>query len=226
VTTTITRDWGKTIANAAGGAAIAIATYWLLWRGEGAERPVVLDTILTVAIFGVVGFFVHRAVLRSGTAPCPGCGQRITDLSTGGNRAIVCKFCGKYVEGSAGRLLLTDERQVASDHIFETAVPRDVKWPETCCLCSAPATRALRVEVSRKEDAQSIEGLAVSVATVGVMKLVNVHTESIQVPHCDRHEHGAILKLAGDSVTGLAIAFRSHAYLVAFCDKNGTLPRT
>lgn len=224
--TAIARDWQKTATHGAIAAVIAVATYWLLWRDPGAERPVLLATLLTFAMTGVIGWFVYRAVLRSGFAPCPGCGHMITELSTSANRGVVCRFCGKYVEGAAGKLVLTDEQQIASDWIFETLRPDPVRWPARCCLCRDPATRRLRVQVTSREEAPLLQDLGVRVATLGTLKLVGERTQSLEVPHCDRHEHGAVLKIAADSTTGLAIAFRSHAYLVAFCDANGTLPRT
>lgn len=225
MSTRVTRDVKKTLANLAGAAAIAFVTYWLFWRPEREHDTGVLVWMITIPAIAGAAFFAWRAA-KSGTAPCPGCGHTVTDLYTSENRGVVCRFCGKYLEGTGGSLHLTADDAVADDWIFVTTVPHTIAWPDGCCVCGAPATRTVRIEVTEKQDAAFHKDLATRVATLGTMKLVEETTHALEVPHCDAHGNGAELRLAGDSVTGLAIAFRSHRYLNAFCEKNGTLPRT
>jgi len=224
--TRVVRDPGKTASNTAAALVIAVGTYYALWTGERRD-DVFLFLLSSVPIAGAL-FFLHRAIWRSAGAPCPGCGHAITGLATGANAGVACRFCGRYVEGERGALRLTADDHVADTAIYATLVPREITWPEGCCVCGEPATRTITIE-AKEADASAPMGqdLAVRVATLGTMKLMErgqVHRR--EVPHCAAHGNGAVLSIAGEGETGLAIAFRSHRYLTAFCDKNGTLPRT
>jgi hypothetical protein len=224
--TVITRDWPKTLANAAGCSVVIAVVWWALWRPIGVTRPMMLVWPASIVLWAVALFFAYRALFRCGVARCPGCGYPVTGLATGGNRGVACLFCGKYLEGIGGRLQLTAADELAPAPIFETLVPREIKWPAGCCVCRAPATRNVTLTVKLKDEAPLAPDLAVRIASIGTLKLVGVRTLGVDVPHCDQHGDGAEIAYASDTVTELAIRFRSHAYFAAFCEENGALPRT
>ena len=224
--TVITRDWPKTLANAAGGVAVLVGVYWTMWRPIDGERMMVLVWSCTILFVAVAAFFGYRAAEQSGVAKCPGCGYPVTGLSTGTNRGVPCRFCGKYLEGTGGRLRLTAADELAPEPIFETLLPRAIRWPDGCCVCRAPVTRNVTLTVKVKEEAPLTPDLAVRIASIGTLKLVGLRTLTLDVPHCDRHADGASVSYASDALTELAIKFRSHAYFTAFCAENDVVPRT
>jgi hypothetical protein len=139
---------------------------------------------------------------------------------------VPCQFCGKYLEGTASRIHLTAVDEIAATPIFETLLPRAIRWPDGCCVCRAPATREVTLTVKLKEEAPFAPDLAVRIASIGTLKLVGVRTLSVGVPHCAAHGDGASVAYASDAVTELAIKFRSHAYFADFCAANDAIPRT
>jgi hypothetical protein len=222
----ITRDWPKTLRNAGGAAAVLYGVYWSMWRWIEAERMMVMVWFATLVFVAVAAFFAWRAVFRCGTAKCPGCGYPVTELATGANRGVACRFCGKYLEGTKGTLRLTAVDELAAEPIFETLLPRDLTWPAGCCVCRAPVTRMVTLTVKLRDEAPFAPDLAVRIASIGTLKLVGVRTLTVDVPHCAAHHDGAAVDYAGDSLTELAIRFRSHPYFAAFSEANGAIPRT
>jgi hypothetical protein len=224
--TVVARDWPKTLRNAGGAAAVLLAVYWTMWRPVEGERMMILVWPSTIVFVAVAAYFAYRAAEKSGVAKCPGCGYPVTGLSTGANRGVACRFCGKYLEGTAGSLRLTAEDELAPEPIFETLLPRKLEWPAGCCVCRAPATRMVQLTVKLRDEAPLAPDLAVRIASIGTLKLVGVRTLTVDVPHCDQHQDGAAITYASDSLSELAIKFRSHPYFVAFCAANDAIPRT
>lgn len=200
--TRIRRSWGFTLGLGAGGLALLAVALWMMGpmfnapRGEyGGAGGLLLG--IGGGIAGIVAVVLLFAAWSSSCfAPCPACSARVDDLSGGENAGALCDGCKKFLEGAGGDLWVTDDDTIASEPTFGAALPAEVDWPDGCCVCGAPATRALPSTAAER---------------------------TLAVPHCAAHDQGA--KLCASSPATIKILFRSYPFQRAFCRKNRVDPR-
>jgi hypothetical protein len=186
--------------------------------------------VLGLAAAGVAIYFLsqQRSSLsspsprasRASLLACPACGSWITAAGAPGS-VVRCQDCGAFAKlDAAQNLAVLDPSTVAPTHVYETYLPEAPRWPNACCVCCAPATRAEPMSISYEAEPDFAERMTahavVGLASAGMLKVgehvVNV-TERYAVPHCDAHSGGAKLAPAG-------IAFRSYAYQRQFVQLN------
>lgn len=78
---------------------------------------------------------------------------------------------------------------------FTAEVPDQIRWPEGCCVCGKPATRTVEARLVEDRNASLGPDMAVRLASLGTARLVEKHTFSVQVPHCQEHDDGAALHM-------------------------------
>lgn len=213
--TTITRDWRATIWWLVPGATIFLGSCLLLWRGGP----------WLIGVFTLGSLYLCWRGFQTGTvAKCPSCDLPIHGVSITNNQATLCPYCTQYLSGRDGELWPTAEDYVADDCVFRTYVVDYVKpaLPEGCCVCGAPATRTEEITYVEKDEPVA-ENLAVGVASLGLLKVVKNSTFAMSIPHCNAHTAGARLEPSTGSFR-IAIVFRSHKYLLAYCALNQQQP--
>lgn len=227
--TTVARPRAPTFLSIAGIGLLAAASVGL---GLAAARHWTADPFTAglgsfLCACGAAGVLVGKVVMRSGSAPCPGCGAPIHDVDRIGSVAgILCGHCGKFLRAERGELRPVAPDTVAEDPIFGAAVRESFAWPPGCAVCGAPSTRAVQARLrATNADAATDVGLAVvgvaMAATVGVGFLMRGEQRiSIEVPHCAEHDDGAVLVDGAGDPGGLLWLFRSYPYQRAFCELN------
>lgn len=185
----------------------------VLASGRVDGSMVIIAGLASLVMAGWCGWMIWAR----GVAFCPECGMRITGLFMKDNSARQCKGCGGYVESKAGRLIMASDEALAEFPTFRAGCPPTIEWPPGCCVCGAPATRAVDVQLKERQDGPLAGDVAVRAATLGTMKLSQESTHVVQVPHCQQHQNGAELVRASDEDgAGLDLLFRSNAYCQAF----------
>ena len=215
----IERSKGATVGYAVGGLVsfgLSALLFWQIVEGAISFGIALVPGILALILFG-------RAIAGSGVAPCPGCGARITGLSTKSNDGVHCTGCKKFSEGKEGNLQMTPESRVADTPLFSTALPDSFTWPEGCCVCTKPATQREPISISLPSAPSAAKAIGVTAITGGVLAQTAGGTKyTVQIPHCGDHKDGASLgALSGARVR---ILFRSYPYLRSFCELNKTSP--
>jgi hypothetical protein len=208
-TTKIVRSKAATLGNLAGGAVGLALCVWLC--GAIASGPITTGIALIPGVVGLI--LIYMAVGGSGATTCPGCGSKLTGLSTKSNDGVHCSNCHGYFEGKGGLLSKTDEHRVAESPIFTATLPPSFQFPAGCCVCGMAEARRDKVSM-RTQNASSV----VSVAAVG---MTSSTITSVDVPHCAVHNGGALL---GGTPDHPKISFRSYPYMRAFCQLNGATP--
>ena len=213
--TRVTRSWSSTWKLATGGVVCTVlAAYLFVFEVEG---PITLGFALLVSI--VAFTLLYTAAMKSSSLACPGCGTNFYEYSKGDNDGLCCGHCHRYVEGKDGEVWLTDPARVAATPLFRALIDERSTWPDGCCVCGRPATRNLPPALDFKTEAQK------AFVAGGLPLYPGGGTRRpVEVPHCGNHEGGASLGPAPSS-EDVTIAFRSYAYLRAFCEKNQTHPR-
>ena len=168
-------------------------------------------------IGGLVGLvacgYAAFALYYSGVGFCPTCNMRLSGLAMDDNEGVRCRGCDGYVDSKDGALSMAGEDSLASVPRFQAACPDRVVWPEGCCVCGEPATRQLLFKLEERESAPLAGDMAVRVASLGTLKLDEVRTNSVHVPHCDDHDHGAeLIRSQDEEGAELALLFRWNDY--------------
>ena len=148
--TTIRRSIGGTIAAGAGSLAAGALAVAGIWNGNWWG---LVPAIVAVVLGGV-------AVVGPRKANCPHCGRA---MSADGHNVNHCSACGQYAQEQGGALVKLAADYVDINGVFPvhldrlikpgviTGLPRsdmgDVRWPNICVVCSAPATGADLTEV-------------------------------------------------------------------------------
>lgn len=207
---TVTRNTADTYRNVlhAGAAFAGAAALW------------VYDHPVWAAIAGVIALlFAGGAFFGSGEASCPVCSEKIRGLGW----MASCPKCLHYFVVVDNQL-----REIAPDSVREVTVGFAIPMPygactmpAICCACGAPATRT----VSKTLTVQNGSGLV----TVGATKF------SIDMPHCARHDNGAVIGSAWQQRRSddpppagfdwqhsvFAIKVKSYAFYREFLRSNG-----
>jgi hypothetical protein len=161
------------------------------------------------------------ALIGLGKAPCPECGFMVSGLFPRNNSSKQCPGCGEYFHTKDGEVMRTDKDAIEKYPAFATACPKEIQWPEGCCVCRAPVTQHVTVELELEENAPMAQDMLARAATLGTFKLVNKRKFAVEVPVCDEHDlDPAELEFRYDEAQ-LYIKFRSRAYAEAFDDLNG-----
>ncbi len=217
--TRIERSWAATVGWAVAGCGFAVGAYYAwCWGGFFGVLLSLVSALITFTCAWI-------SARESGRASCPQCQAPLAGLDAKqAERFVYCKKCQRYIVYRHGQLsAATDE--ISEFHSFRVKLPSRVVWPDSCCVCNAPATRSL--PISGKES-QAGRNLALGVVGLAAGSLV-VRTGggvgyTVEVPHCDEHTAGAKLDVQGENEMELAL--RSHRYWRAFVDLNigQTLP--
>jgi ribosomal protein S27AE len=149
--TTIRRSVAGTIGAAAVSLACAAGAIWAF--GEG-NWVVVVVAGLIGAVCGAV------AIVGPRKAKCPHCGGT---MGADSSRVHHCGSCGQYARTEGGKLVKLEPDYVDPQTVFPVSLDRllkpglvtglptsnmqDVRWPNICLVCSAPATGVDQVEV-------------------------------------------------------------------------------
>lgn len=179
------------------GATILVLTIvkgWGFWGWFGAVF------LLIAGVGGGLGMVQSGG---AGKVACPACGHSNAVLHINRERVMQCSGCRAWLEGSTQMLVCPDDR-ITDTPSFETALPKDIRWPEGCPTCGEPCTRTMKVQGT------SMAGdMTAMVAPVSVQRVTKV-----QVPCCDQHDDGGVWVFRRGSES--FICFRSLAYCRAF----------
>jgi len=167
---------------------------------------------LAVLFVAVALVFTFLALRRSWEASCPGCGTRLQDLSPSDNGPLSCPECHRYVDGTGGRIGLTDQDAVRTEPTFESVYAKDARFPERCCLCGAPPTRHIDYGWTSNWKKSSDRGRATYDSAEFVAR----------VPYCSEHQDA--ISIIGYPGIDARIFFRAYAELLEFCKTNKTQP--
>ncbi|HEY1546235.1 MAG TPA: hypothetical protein VGG28_00375 [Kofleriaceae bacterium] len=214
--TRVVRSWSKTFVSLVVGV-VAIGVSVLMFQ-HIVEGAISAGFALIPGIVGIVA--LYYAVAGASSAPCPSCGARVGELSSGSNDGACCAACHAYFEGKQGEVWPTDPQRIADSPLFATKLGEQFAWPDGCCVCGQAAVRSIPITAVR---ASSGANAATAVATGGAVLATGRTTFTLEVPHCGQHDNGAHLS-AGGSNKEMRILFRSYPYLRSFCQRNGTLP--
>ncbi|HVX84700.1 MAG TPA: hypothetical protein VH253_07775 [Phycisphaerae bacterium] len=209
VKSSIKRSWATTVGflvAAVVAGAVSVGLFMTIVEGAVTAGIACIPAVLAL-------IFLFMAIGGAGVASCPGCGERLTNLGTGSNEAVLCPKCLKYYEGTGGELWATDMGKVAASAVYTTKLPEKFQFPEGCCVCGKPATQRVKVETRMMNASSAVTAPAVGYSSSTVT--------SVEVPHCAEHKDGAML--SGTS-KDMRIRFRSYPYMRAFCELNGVGP--
>jgi hypothetical protein len=202
--------------------------YWLVETKQRLPDDVHFGLGLTGVLLLIVGLAAFSvAASSSGTAACPSCGRKLQRLDESGvGRPRLCRGCLSYVESRDGSLLLVPPDRVESAPAFRVALPKELAWPDGCCVCAGHAARKVDVHLDVSGHLGSAivsAGGMIAGGTLGMGVTVSEEGRaSLAVPHCEQHADGAALELA--STGQVRLLFRSYPYLRAFCDLNALKP--
>lgn len=165
---------------------------------------------------GVAGLGSIAKTGGAGKIACPGCRHEIEVLHISTRRVIPCPSCGMWLEGAESMTPVPPDRVCAEGdgQPFVAPLVEGARWPQACPLCSAPATRRVKVE-----GAPGAAGamLMSQVAGAGVYR-----TFTIDVPACSAHDDpGVGVAAVTHDRAPVGVAFRSFAAWRAFCGSNG-----
>jgi len=202
------------LALGVGTAAIATWAVALALRHGEAAMYVVAVSFATAA---VVSFW------RLGKAPCPTCGALRTGTPLRISESLHCDDCGAYFRIRQGVTVATEGDAIEREPVFVAACPKQVRWPQGCCVCGGPASSTVPVELELREDAESGANLLTQAASLGTLKLVSERRYCVHVPTCAQHRRDVpVADLQwNDDEAQLYLAFRSRAYADAFIAANG-----
>jgi hypothetical protein len=196
------------------------------------DLPIPNALLFTVGGVGALALILGLVVginsfTSAGSATCPECGRVFQMLEESGQGVPrFCRGCRNYVEAKDGVLQMTEDASVVAAPIFRATLPKEMVWPDGCCVCRGPATRMIAISTVAQTPGQALGTLAADVT----MEVVTGHglvvlagnRYTIQVPHCADHADGALLQVNSDQQ--IKVLFRSYAYQRAFCDLNGVKP--
>ncbi len=189
----------------------------VLASGRVDGSMVIIAGLASLVTLGWCGWLIWAR----GTGLCPDCGTRLTGLFMKDNSPRECRGCGNYVGSTGGRLTLAGDDAVTDSPTFRAGCPGEIDWPPGCCVCGQPATRHIEVKLEERQAGPGAGDVAVRAATLGTMKLEQVSTHTVRVPHCDGHGDGArLVRGLDEDGAGLEILFRSNAYCRAFRERN------
>ncbi|HEY5927701.1 MAG TPA: hypothetical protein VIV11_38715 [Kofleriaceae bacterium] len=184
---------------------------------------VVLMLVGAVVLFTMKKPLELQGVRANLGAPvaCPSCGNFFASAAGGAGTIVRCTECQKYSQLDAtGTPTAIAPDHVASKHAFQTYLPEAPRWPACCCVCTAPATRQEKMQITYAAEPTFEEKLTAhaitGAASLGAVRVAEHHvnvTERYSVPHCNEHGGGALLVPAG-------VAFRSFAYYQQFVQAN------
>jgi hypothetical protein len=173
-------------------------------------------------IWGMIALIgTGYALMGLGKAPCPECGFMVSGLLPKNNSSKQCKACGEYFHTKDGTVIETDRDAIEKYPAFATACPKEIQWPEGCCVCQEPVTQHVTVELELEENAPMAQDMLARAATLGTFKLVSERKFAVEVPVCGEHDRNpAELEFRYDEAQ-LYIRFRSRAYADTFDELNG-----
>lgn len=188
----------------------------------GAAALWVYDHAVWAAIVGAFALLAAGAAFfSSGEAACPVCSEKLRGL--GWMYLGACPECLHYFE-----VVDNQVREIAPDSVREVTVGFGIPvpygactMPAICCACGAPATRTVSKTLTVPNGTGPI--------TVGATKF------SIDMPHCARHDHGAVIGSASQQRRSddpqrtafdtqhsfFAIKVKSYAFYREFLRSNG-----
>jgi hypothetical protein len=209
--TRITRSMPQTVlmlamALASVGGAVA------LWAGGYAWIGVILG-LLALSL-------LVCALLVSGRASCPACGEEISQVVLLGSGSYEkCPACGDYAQVERGMLRALGEDHVAKEPTFTLVLPDGFAMPEMCCVCGGEPTRTEEVTLQLSTGGQVVRQLVQA---------------SVSVPYCDDHSKGAKLDRQDQrrawslsdaqkdyrDTMATVLKVRSHAFYLRFRELN------
>jgi hypothetical protein len=211
---TIRRSIGGTIAAGAASLAAGAGGVSAIWNGNWWG----LVLVLVAAALGAL------AIIGPQKAKCPSCGH---NMSADGHNVNHCSSCGQYAQAQGGALVKLPPDYIDVKAVFPvrldrlikpgliTGLPRsdmsELRWPNICLVCSAPATAVWPVE------------LLINRAT-GAMK-IGLRLR-FPFPHCGRHhldidvdDHG-VWEGTGFGCDHAQLRFQSYRFWREFCRVN------
>jgi len=182
--------------------------------------------ILFAALGGVAVWYAVGGKLGAKRLECPSCDLYIHGVVLDPDGAVLCPHCRAYASVEGSKLVKTPPDRVAPEPVFCVELPQQVKWPEGCCVCGAPATRQVESKLEIEQDASFARDMAVGVASLGILRAVDRTTYTLPVPHCAQHADGAELYPSAEAEQlNLGIGFRSYPYFTQFAALNYMKPR-
>ena len=187
--------------------------------------------MLTVIALTLAAVVIWKVAISAGVGAkkleCPACDLYILGARPSEGEAVLCGSCRAWGLYKAGKLERVPDDHVAGAPMFCAELPLEgLRWPQSCTVCSAPATRAVPVKLSYTQDASFAADLATRAATLGMFKAVNEHTVSLDIPHCAQHGDGAELTMPYERAqSNFGVAFRSYPYFREFVQLNHATAR-
>ncbi len=204
--------WSVVIA--LGGGGVGWLGWWWSSTASGLAWLIAWVLIIGGALALVGGIWV--AIRESGSAPCPACGKPVGGLDAKvAERYVPCKSCARYVVCRTGVVKTVGDEVITVEPTFEAKVPGQIRWPESCCLCSAPATREVEVHAQTSQ-----AGTNVALLAVGVVRTGGGTRYTLRVPHCAEHDGGAALTTASGEEPPIKLRFRWYGYQQEFLALN------
>jgi len=180
---------------------------------------------MLLLVGGVAAWFGIRG-MTSTKLECPACDLYIHDVMVREGGAVLCPHCREYALYEAKALVKPPVGYVAAAPGFCVELPQRLQWPDGCCVCAQAATRVVPVTLQLEQDGNLGTNVAVGIASLGFLKMVDRTTYALDVPHCAQHADGAELTLPYEPAQVMpGIAFRSYPYYAAFKQLNRTTAR-
>jgi len=162
---------------------------------------------------GLVLLFLSLAIFGSDTADCPDCGEGIS-ISKDGDRSL-CDGCQQLVISKQARAFVASEHVFEAEPAFHMPLKYDVVMPDCCAACGREATRTVPIHFNTSLGWKLLTGAAALAS--GQLSYANEKV-TLQVPHCERHEDGAVLK-DKDKPT-LILFVKSYKFARDYKEKN------
>lgn len=181
-------------------------------------------------VFFALGGVVAWQFAVAGSAKkleCPSCDLYIVGALPKEGESVLCSNCREFALYQGKALVKPAPDHVAAAPVYCAELPiSGLRWPASCCACTEPAARTVRVQLRYEQDASLGSDMATRFATLGMFKLVDQHTISLEVPHCAQHGDGASLVMPYEKEQpNFGIAFRSYPYFTEFVRLNRSTPR-
>jgi hypothetical protein len=158
---------------------------------------------------------------------CPACDLYIMGALPREGDSVLCGHCREVAIYEAGKLVKPSPDHIGAKPMFCAELPTEgMRWPDGCCVCGQPATRAIDVRLQYEEDASLGRDMATRAATLGLVKAVDRTTITLSIPHCAQHGDGAALVMPYErEQPNFGVAFRSYPYFKQFVALNRSTPR-